>query len=287
MVAGALFHSSDESVSNSSDWQGLEFTGERMVPEGADPTTYWEHIYRYRFAATFVKNKRVLDIACGEGYGPAALLGSGARSVIGVDVSLEVCAHARKKYGIDTQVGNAECIPLQKSSIDVIVSFETIEHLLNPERFLDECHRVLSKDGLIIVSTPNIEVYLQGHFHNPFHMHEFSKQRLAELLNARFRKVRLYSQSPISVAWWSIRSLAAERTPWGHIITFRRLRDSIRRRNCPYLWGNVPDKYRLAPIQAIIEKNGFLAYLVNPYLVRRHLSGRMEVPGYLVAVAQV
>jgi 2-polyprenyl-3-methyl-5-hydroxy-6-metoxy-1,4-benzoquinol methylase len=63
-----------------------EYT-ERMVPEEAHARTFWEHIGRYRFARDFVRGRRVLDIACGEGYGAAALARAGAASVIGIDVS--------------------------------------------------------------------------------------------------------------------------------------------------------------------------------------------------------
>src|SRR3990172_3135768 len=85
----------------------LEDSGERMIPECADPVTFWEHIYRYRFAARFVRHKRVLDVACGEGYGTVGLLKAGAESVIGVDISRDVCEHAWKKYGLDVRVGDA------------------------------------------------------------------------------------------------------------------------------------------------------------------------------------
>src|SRR5215831_8579299 len=122
----------------------LEFTGERMVPEQTPPAVFWEHIYRYRFASEFVKGKRVLDIACGEGYGAAALLKAGAASVVGVDICPETCEHARRKYGIDARVGHVHSIPLPSHVIDVIVSFETLEHVDLPGRFLDECCRVLA-----------------------------------------------------------------------------------------------------------------------------------------------
>src|SRR5437868_8858698 len=102
--------------------ESLDFTGERMVPERAGSETFWEHIYRYRFATGFVRNKRVLDIACGEGYGTAALLQAGAASVIGVDISADVCDHARRKYGIDARPGNALNIPLPGQSVDVVIS---------------------------------------------------------------------------------------------------------------------------------------------------------------------
>ena len=121
-----------------------EIVSERMVPEHAPPAVFWEHVYRYRFASKFVEFKRVLDIACGEGYGAAALLKAGAASVIGIDIYPEVCEQARRKYGLDARAGRANSIPLSSSSIDVVVSFETIEHLDSPVRFLDECCRVLA-----------------------------------------------------------------------------------------------------------------------------------------------
>ena len=125
----------------------LKPTNERMVPESSDRSTFWEHVYRYNFASSFVKGKRVLDIACGEGYGAAALQRAGATHVIGVDVSEDVCVHAHRKYGLDARLGSAEQIPLTDKSVEVIVSFETIEHVADPYRFLDECARVWAPGG--------------------------------------------------------------------------------------------------------------------------------------------
>ena len=95
--------------------------GERMVPEVADQSTFWEHVYRYAFASRFVAGKRVLDIACGEGYGAAALQKAGAASVVGVDASDLACSHARSKYGLDARAGSAEQIPLPDNSVDVVI----------------------------------------------------------------------------------------------------------------------------------------------------------------------
>ena len=128
----------------------MEYTGERMVPQGADECIFWEHVERYRFASQFVRGKRVLDIASGEGYGGAAMLAAGAKSLIGVDISREAVSHARECYGIDARVGSAEEIPLADASIDVLISFETIEHVPKPDLFLDECLRVLSPGGLLV-----------------------------------------------------------------------------------------------------------------------------------------
>ena len=123
-----------------------QFT-ERMVPEEAHARIFWEHVARYRFAKDFVRGKRVLDIACGEGYGASSLAKAGAASVVGVDIADDVCEHARRKYGIDARTGDAQAIPLPDRSIDLIVSFETIEHVASPAAFLQECARVLAPDG--------------------------------------------------------------------------------------------------------------------------------------------
>src|SRR5258707_11589234 len=101
----------------------LDATRERMVPESSDTPTFWEHVYRYAFASRFVEGRRVLDIACGEGYGAAALEKAGAAHVIGVDISESVCLHARKKYGLDARPGTGEQIPLPDNSVDAVVSF--------------------------------------------------------------------------------------------------------------------------------------------------------------------
>lgn len=108
---------------------------ERMLPDEAHARIFWEHIARYRFAKDFVRGKRVLDIACGEGYGAASLAKAGAASVIGVDIASEVCEHARRKYGLDARAGDAQSIPVQDRSIDLVVSFETIEHVDAPDCF--------------------------------------------------------------------------------------------------------------------------------------------------------
>ena len=158
----------------------MEYTGERMVPELTEFDTFWEHIYRYRFASRFVMGRRVLDIACGEGYGAHALSRAGAVSVIGVDVSDEACRHARLKYGLDARCGNAMDIPLPTGSVDVVVSFETIEHVPQPERFLAECRRVLAPEGTLVVSTPNKAVHAESGHQNPYHCKEMTEEEFAQ-----------------------------------------------------------------------------------------------------------
>ena len=138
----------------------LPWTRERLVPTLAGGIAC-EHLHRYAIAREVVAGRDVLDIACGEGYG-SALLAQSAKSVVGVDVDPNAVAHAASKYG----GGNArflhgECvaIPAGEASVDVVVSFETIEHISEHEVFLSEIRRVLRPGGLVIISTPERENY--------------------------------------------------------------------------------------------------------------------------------
>jgi SAM-dependent methyltransferase len=262
----------------------LAYTGERMVPEAADTFTFWEHIYRYAFACPLVAGKRVLDIACGEGYGAAALRSAGASSVIGVDISEEACLHAHQKYGIETRVGGAEQIPLPDRSIDVIVSFETIEHVRNPARFVDECARVLASGGRLLVSTPNKDVYsAPGKPLNPFHCSEMTEREFLALLAARFRRVRLYSQRPQSAAWWSPRLLASETLP--RVRGVARLRQALQSRAFPRALREPTSVERSAAVEQILAGSHSRTNLLNPYALRPRAAWHREMPLYFVALA--
>lgn len=264
------------------DLSPLEYTGERMVPEGADARTFWEHVERYRFAKAFVRGKRVLDVACGEGYGAAALARAGAASVIGVDLSAETCAHARRKYGLDARPGDAQDIPLPDRSVDMVVSFETIEHVPDPAAFLDECARVLAPDGTLIVSTPNRPVYSAEGARNPFHRVEVDEREFLEQLCPRFEAVRLYTQYPRSAAWWSPRSLAAERSPWLRIKGFWRLSTWL----CPAKRPDLDPSTRASAVDVILARDSASSSPFSPYAVRPLSEWGRERPYYLIAVAE-
>lgn len=269
----------------------LEFTGERMVPEKADATNFWEHIYRYRFASNFVRNKRVLDIACGEGYGTAALLEAGARSVVGVDICPATCEHAHQKYGVDARVGSVDQIPLPDRSIDVIVSFETIEHVQEPASFLDECVRILAPGGMVIMSTPNGEVHHEAGIDNQFHLGELTEEEFMALLSPRFTNWQLFTQRPYSAAWWSIRSFAATKPIWlrmrGAWRLFLKIREVVWSTLCPHIQGEVDEQYREQPVKITLSKDGRLASFVNPYAVRKRARWSRECAWYTVAVARL
>lgn len=170
----------------------MKFTGERFLPTEAGELRY-EHLHRYAWCAGLVKDAEVLDIASGEGYG-SAMLARHARSVVGVDVSQEAVDHATGVYkdigNLRFLRGDAAEIPLADSSVDVVVSFETIEHLLEQEEMMRGIRRVLRPDGFLVMSSPNKKVYSdQSGHHNEFHVKELYFDELDQLLVRHFDKV--------------------------------------------------------------------------------------------------
>lgn len=248
----------------------LEYTGERMVPERADGRTFWEHIERYRFAARHVVGQRVLDIACGEGYGSAALAKAGARSVVGVDVCADTCAHARDKYQLDARVGSAEAIPLLDKSVDLVVSFETVEHLQDIQAFIAECSRVLSPTGSLILSTPNRPVYRQLTPNNPYHHHELNLEEFEALLGTKFRDPVIFAQCPPV-------SPLFERPGW------RRLRRWFHRLMCPQIVREPSTDSRSRTENPILTAPRW-SDRFNPFALHEASRARLARACYLVAL---
>ncbi len=177
----------------------LPFTGERFVP-GVRGEIWIEHWHRYHFAAQFATGLRVVDAACGEGYG-SALLARTAASVVGADISERAVEHARQAYGGRANLSfvQAPCtkLPLADASADLFVSFETVEHIREQEEFLDEIARVLAPDGLLLLSCPNKREYSDRRgFANEFHVKELYRDELAGLVARRFKHARWYGQRP-------------------------------------------------------------------------------------------
>lgn len=257
-----------------------------MVPEDADSNTFWEHVYRYRFACSYVRGKRVLDIACGEGYGAAALLKSGASNLTGVDISAEACEHAAQRYGITTKTGDAKKIPLGDKSVDIVVSFETIEHVDQPDRFLDECVRVLAPGGKLIISTPNVDSRDNHTEPNPFHLKELNLKEFKSLLEERFERVDLYTQCPKNAVWWSLRSFSANQPFWRKISGFGYFQKLLRRIFCPEIHS--ADKLRQSrqdPIHFIMSESHRINSFGNPFAIRPFRAAVKEIPIYYAAVA--
>jgi SAM-dependent methyltransferase len=152
-----------------------------------------EHLSRYAWAAQFAEDRRVLDAACGMGYGAAMLAAGGATEVVGVDLDESVITKVRAaaKPGTNFEVADLRKLPFAADEFDLIVSFETIEHVPEPAEVFDELARVLKPGGLLLVSTPNRDVYTPG---NPFHLRELTPSEFTEELSKRFRSVALRRQ---------------------------------------------------------------------------------------------
>jgi 2-polyprenyl-3-methyl-5-hydroxy-6-metoxy-1,4-benzoquinol methylase len=170
----------------------LEPTGERLIPERQrGELVHAEHLARYRLAAQLAEGRQVLDVACGEGYGTAMLSAAGAAGATGVDVDSAAVEHARSHHAIDARVADIRSLPFDDGAYDLVVSFETIEHVEEPERALDELARVCAPGGLLVISTPNAGQYL---VENEFHVREFEHDEFVGMLRERFAEVRLLFQ---------------------------------------------------------------------------------------------
>ena len=179
----------------------MEFTGERIVPGSVNADLLNEHLCRYRFAQLLVKDKVVLDIGSGVGYG-AKILAEKASAVVAVDLSEEAVRYANEEYAgdnIEMVVGDGHGLPLASNSVDVVVSFELIEHLQGQQAHLHEVNRVLKPNGLTVISTPNRIFYSQeSNQANPFHTHEFDFQEFLTFLKSVFSSVQIYFQNHVA-----------------------------------------------------------------------------------------
>ena len=165
----------------------LDFTGECFVPGKTDPRIEADHIERYRFACTHAAGKRVLDIACGAGYGTKLLVRSGAAHADGVDISPDHVAYANEHYGgpgVRFHQGDITTFR-SENPYDLIVCFETIEHVADFRAALSNLFALLRPGGTLLVSSPNRPITspkartLRDKPGNKFHTQEFTSDELA------------------------------------------------------------------------------------------------------------
>lgn len=177
----------------------LEFSGERIVPEAknCEPNfadkMYQEHVARYLFAAQWVREKRVLDVGCGVGYGSRLLAEQGAASVTAFDISSEAVVHARRFYGhpaVRFHVSSAVEFGF-KERFDVVTCFELIEHVEDQEAVIDRIFEAMDDDGILIISTPRALESKRSEFHT----REFSHERFDALLRRRFTAIQWYFEN--------------------------------------------------------------------------------------------
>lgn len=172
--------------SKSDDGTELAFTGERLHAGnelfGVDLA---RHRSAYRYAAERSQGLQVLDLGCGSGYG-AAELANHANLLVGVDrVRPDPASRASRAAFLRADIGG---LPLQPTSFDVIVSFQVIEHLEDPSFYLDAIARMLRPTGTALITTPNL---LTSDKVNPFHVHEYESDELADLLAPHFSDVSM------------------------------------------------------------------------------------------------
>jgi len=172
----------------------LEFTGERIVPGKTAEALFREHEERYVFAAQYVPGKDVLDVACGSGVGTSFLQEAGALSALGLDIDPAAVAYAKERY---KNCRFAQCdatnLILPDGCVDVVVSFETLEHISDQRKFLNECRRVLRPGGLLICSTPN-RALSRWSPRNPFHAAELYPREFQTMMTELFPAVEIFSQ---------------------------------------------------------------------------------------------
>jgi len=183
--------------------EDLAWTGERLVTTCRRPLIY-EHLHRYALAFGLAKSKRVLDIACGEGYG-ANLLARVAAKVIGVDLDADAIVHAKAKYprrNLRFIQGTCLAIPCEDHSIDLVASFETIEHISEHDAFLSEIKRVLVPGGILVISSPHKAEYQKvSEPANPFHEAELDHDEFVQLLTKTFKYCVAAKQRLVIGSW--------------------------------------------------------------------------------------
>ena len=180
----------------------MKWTGERLVTDMNLGSGVIDHLHRYALTLNFIKNKIVLDVASGEGYG-SNLMSKYALKVIGVDISEEAVLHASQKYksnNLSFETGSAAKIPLDDHSVDVVVSFETLEHHDKHKEMMTEVKRVLKKDGVFIVSTPERENYQKVDPNNIFHVKELNLKEFQDLISEFFRFSKVFHQKFINAS---------------------------------------------------------------------------------------
>jgi SAM-dependent methyltransferase len=174
----------------------LELTGERTLPDVPEEN-YWfrRHLTVYRWIAERCAGLRVVDMACGEGYG-AAVLAEAAAEVVGVDANPDAFEHARLRYrGPKLRFERALVEEFADGApYDAIVFLQTIEHVNEPAELLARFASLLRPGGVVYVTTPNrLTLAPPGaeRSGNPWHVREYAPEEFAALVRPQFGSVDL------------------------------------------------------------------------------------------------
>jgi 2-polyprenyl-3-methyl-5-hydroxy-6-metoxy-1,4-benzoquinol methylase len=173
----------------------LALTGERTLPD-VPQENYWfrRHLVVYEWIAARVSGLRVIDMACGEGYG-SDVLARAAASVTGVEANPEAYEHARLRYVRANLRFARELVETFSQEADAVVFLQTIEHLSDPDAALARFRMLVGESGTVFVSTPNVLTLApQGaaRSDNPWHIHEYRAAEFEQLCRAHFATVELH-----------------------------------------------------------------------------------------------
>lgn len=176
---------------------------ERLLPGQGD----WhfaghQHLQRYDFATRFIEHGATLDWACGAGYGSYVLASASRMPVLGADIAEDALAYAHAHYRRDNlgyRRADALAGPVSAKAFSLVVSFETIEHVHDPARFLRNVHDSLAQDGRLLISAPNALLHSKHPtrpIQNEFHVSEPTYDELEAWLQPHFTVLRAWEQSP-------------------------------------------------------------------------------------------
>lgn len=222
---------------------------ERIIPGETLGGPLASHLKRYDFARQFCNGKVVLDAACGVGYG-SSYLAEVAREVIGIDISQEAITYALQHYQKENarfKKGDIHNLEFSDDHFDIICSFETLEHLDRPEKFINEISRVLRKEGKFIFSVPHVRK-TKYNPENPYHRIEFSQKDLESILKKYFREVEIFGERRLQ----SVFHYYLQRIDIFHLRAL--LSNSARSRVCHALATRCWDEVSLKDI--VISKEG-------------------------------
>ncbi|HEV7763403.1 MAG TPA: class I SAM-dependent methyltransferase [Thermoanaerobaculia bacterium] len=179
---------------------GVSLFGENVTP--AVPNDLFQaHASIYSFFSGYVEGKRVLELGCGTGYGAPMLLRGGAQHITAIDAHAGNVRFARKRSGsprLQYMVGDAEALPQDFGTFDVIVSSNVFEHLSNVDRALAQVLLHLSPDGKFLLAVPPITdpPGMEANLRNPYHVSNYYVHEWLERLSARFDRVSLLAHLP-------------------------------------------------------------------------------------------
>jgi 2-polyprenyl-3-methyl-5-hydroxy-6-metoxy-1,4-benzoquinol methylase len=171
----------------------------------------------YEWIAQRVHGRRVVDLACGEGYG-SAVLGRTAASVVGVDANPEAYDHARLKYTAGTVRFERDMIETWTGDVDCVVFLQTIEHVQDPDAVLARLRDLIGPKGVAYVSTPNVLTLApkgEARSGNPWHVREYRPEEYRALCARHFAHVDLLGL--FHARKLRVHQLALERAGWDAI----------------------------------------------------------------------